>query len=177
MHTQIVDQIVISPLRAGSSHGLAAFASNYIPCLTGRTGIGVKRCEGDGMTPAGAWTMRYFLYRQDRISRPGSALPGFALQSDDEWCDEAFHRSYNQPVKTHARRNSEKLYRPDNLYDLIVVLDHNQAPAIKNRGSAIFVHLADKNTRFTQGCLAFSLNNLKKLLAVCGPRTKVVIRP
>ncbi len=38
----------------------------------------------------------------------------------------------------------KNLYRKDNIYDLIVVLNYNMNPIIKNKGSAIFIHIAKK---------------------------------
>ena len=45
--------------------------------------------------------------------------------------------------------------RPDALYDVVVVTDHNQRPRVRGAGSAIFVHVAQPALAPTAGCLAF----------------------
>ena len=41
--------------------------------------------------------------------------------------------------------NFERLYRSDNIYDIILVLNFNLNPVQKNKGSAIFIHIAKRN--------------------------------
>ena len=52
----------------------------------------------------------------------------------------------------------------DNKYDLIVVLDYNLKPVRKNKGSAIFLHIAKRKYSPTLGCVAVSKKNLKLIL-------------
>ena len=53
------------------------------------------------------------------------------------WCDDPKSNFYNQQIKLPTKYSHEKLYRNDSLYDLIVVLNYNIDPIIKNKGSAI----------------------------------------
>ena len=69
----------------------------------------------------------------------------------------------------------EKLYRKDNIYDLIVVLDYNMNPIIKNKGSAIFIHIANKFYKKTKGCIALKKENLIKILSQIKRNTKIKI--
>jgi L,D-peptidoglycan transpeptidase YkuD (ErfK/YbiS/YcfS/YnhG family) len=69
----------------------------------------------------------------------------------------------------------EKLYRKDNLYDLILVLNYNINPIIKNKGSAIFIHIAKKNYEPTAGCVALKKRDLLKLLKNIKKNTKIKI--
>ena len=39
-------------------------------------------------------------------------------------------------------QRGDRLRRDDHLYDFIVEIDHNTAPRIAGRGSAVFLHLA-----------------------------------
>ena len=55
--------------------------------------------------------------------------------------------------------------RDDALYDLVLVLGHNDRPRVKGRGSAIFVHLARPGYAPTAGCIALSRHDLLMLLA------------
>ena len=55
------------------------------------------------------------------------------------------NKNYNQLIKVPAKYSYEKLFRSENTYDLIIVLNYNMNPVIKNKGSAIFIHVAKKN--------------------------------
>jgi L,D-peptidoglycan transpeptidase YkuD (ErfK/YbiS/YcfS/YnhG family) len=59
----------------------------------------------------------------------------------------------------------EVLARSDHLYDLVVVLGHNDAPAISGMGSAIFLHLASPSFGPTEGCVAVREPVLRRILA------------
>jgi L,D-peptidoglycan transpeptidase YkuD (ErfK/YbiS/YcfS/YnhG family) len=91
------------------------------------------------------------------------------------WCDDPKSKNYNQLIKLPTNYSYEKLFRKDNIYDLIVVLDYNMKPIIKNKGSAIFIHIAKKNFKRTAGCIALKKSNLKKLIRIIGRKTKVII--
>jgi L,D-peptidoglycan transpeptidase YkuD (ErfK/YbiS/YcfS/YnhG family) len=53
----------------------ARFGGRSLPCATGRGGIGAKRGEGDGITPAGRHRIEALLWRPDRVRKPRGALP------------------------------------------------------------------------------------------------------
>ena len=67
------------------------------------------------------------------------------------WCDDPNSKDYNKLIKLPFSYNCEKLYKSNNTYDLILVLNYNMNPVIKRKGSAIFIHVAkkkfQKNTR------------------------------
>ena len=48
-------------------------------------------------------------------------------------------------------------------------------PIIKNKGSAIFIHIAKRNYRKTEGCIALKKNDLLKILKKVKKNTKVKI--
>jgi L,D-peptidoglycan transpeptidase YkuD (ErfK/YbiS/YcfS/YnhG family) len=80
------------------------------------------------------------------------------------WCDDSKSPSYNRQIKLPSKFGHEKLYRTDNIYNLIAVLNYNIDPTIKKKGSAIFIHIAKNNYRPTAGCIALKKDNLIKLL-------------
>jgi L,D-peptidoglycan transpeptidase YkuD (ErfK/YbiS/YcfS/YnhG family) len=82
------------------------------------------------------------------------------------WCDDPKSNFYNQQIKLPSKFGHEKLYRNDRIYDLLVVLNYNTKPIIKNKGSAIFLHIAKKNYEKTKGCVALKKKHLIQLLAV-----------
>ena len=174
-HTQLVDQLVIRSTGKTASKGRVQVNHITYPCVIGKGGVGVKSREGDGITPVGCWKMAYFLYRADRIQKPHSLLSGFAIRPGDSWCDLVTSRHYNRPLAATLPGSSEALWRQDNLYDIVIVLDHNTRPAISGRGSAIFIHLSGSDNPYTQGCIALDRPDLLKILYSCGPQTKVQI--
>jgi L,D-peptidoglycan transpeptidase YkuD (ErfK/YbiS/YcfS/YnhG family) len=48
-------------------------------------------------------------------------------------------------------------------------------PTIKNRGSAIFIHVARKNFNKTAGCIALKKTDLKRLIKEIYKKTKIII--
>ena len=91
------------------------------------------------------------------------------------WCDEPKSNFYNQQIKLPSKFGHEKLYRNDRIYDLLVVLNYNTKPIIKNKGSAIFLHIAKNNYEKTKGCVALKKKHLIQLLRVIKKNTKIKI--
>ena len=91
------------------------------------------------------------------------------------WCDDPLSKKYNKLIKFPFKYSAEKLYRIDNTYDLIIVLDFNSRPVIKNKGSAIFIHVAKKSYKSTAGCVALSKKNLKNIIKIINTKTIVTI--
>lgn len=131
--------------------------------------------EGDGATPAGAFAMRRLLYRADRSAAPVTRLPVAPIANDDGWCDDPVDAAYNRPVKLPYRARAEQLWRDDRLYDLLVVLGHNDDPAIAGAGSAIFLHVASADYAPTEGCVALAPDDLRRILAEADATSRVVV--
>ena len=91
------------------------------------------------------------------------------------WCNDAQSRQYNKLIKLPSNYNHEKLYKKENIYDIILVLNYNMNPIIKNKGSAIFIHVAKKNYKKTEGCVALKKNHLIKVLKNLKKNTTVKI--
>jgi L,D-peptidoglycan transpeptidase YkuD (ErfK/YbiS/YcfS/YnhG family) len=146
-------------------------------CALGPAGVtpAAAKREGDGASPAGAWPLRRVLYRADRRPQPRTALPARALAPDDGWCDAPDDPAYNRPVTLPYPASAERLWRDDGVYDLIVVLGHNDDPVIAGAGSAIFLHLARPDYAPTQGCVALAAGDLEALLRVARPGDVLVI--
>ncbi len=146
------------------------------PCAIGRGGLAAAKREGDGATPIGLWPLRAVLYRPDRVGRPRTRLPVQALRSADGWCDAPSDRNYNRPVRHPYRASAERLWRKDDLYDLIVVLGHNDRPRIRGRGSAIFLHVARPGYAPTEGCIALPRADLLRFIERARPGDAVLVR-
>ena len=125
----------------------------------------VHKEEGDEATPAGILPLRRVLYRADRVPPPVCAVPVEPIGREDGWCDDPMHRDYNKMIRIPHDARHEELWRTDGLYDIVGVLGWNDAPVQKNRGSAIFLHVARTDYAPTQGCIAVALADLQRVLA------------
>ena len=68
----------------------------------------------------------------------------------------------------------EKLYRNDYKYDYFILIKYNYKKTIKNKGSAIFIHLT-KNYKPTAGCIAISKKDFLILAKLVNKNTKILI--
>jgi len=150
-----------------------------VRCALGRSGVApaADKREGDGRTPLGEWPLRRVLYRADHGGAPQTALETAAIMPDDGWCDAPDDPAYNRPVRLPYPASAEKLWRDDRLYDLVVVLGHNDDPVSPGMGSAIFLHLAAPDYRPTEGCVALRRLDLEALLRSAKPGDAVRISP
>jgi L,D-peptidoglycan transpeptidase YkuD (ErfK/YbiS/YcfS/YnhG family) len=151
---------------------------NGMACSIGRSGaIGAEgKSEGDGATPLGSWPLRGVLLRPDRVAAPaGLVLPWRWLRPTDGWSDASEDSAYNRPVRHPHPTSAEHLWREDGLYDIIVVLGHNDAPPIPNAGSAIFLHCW-RDGAPTEGCIALPKDTLLALLTQLAPGDALRIR-
>lgn len=151
------------------SRGIFHFEGRDYPCALGRNGVKKAKREGDGATPIGTFFLRRVFYRPDRLPQPASGLPVRALARDDGWCDDPEHSDYNRLVKRPFEGSHEVLWHQDNLYDVIIVVGHNDAPPRPGFGSAIFIHCASADYSPTQGCVALACETLIELLPRLAP--------
>ena len=164
-------------VRAHHPHAVVECAGNLFRAAVGRAGIGIKRGEGDGVTPAGSFPLRTVLYRSDRIARPVTRLPLRTIAESDGWCDASGDGAYNRPVKLPYPASAESLWRDDRLYDLIVVVGYNDGPLVAGLGSAIFLHVAREDFAPTEGCIVLALDDLRTVCASLEPGDTVTITP
>ena len=91
------------------------------------------------------------------------------------WCDDSNSRFYNTQSNLPKEFSYEKLYRKDNIYDILVVINYNINPVKKNKGSAIFLHVAKRNYKPTKGCIALKKSDLLFILKNITRKTKIKI--
>lgn len=144
-------------------------------CALGRGGIRADKREGDGATPVGRFVLRRVLYRPDRLAPPQTRLPVEPIRMDDGWCDDPAHPAYNRPVKRPFPARHEEMWREDHVYDVVMILGHNDDPVVAGAGSAVFMHLARPDYEPTAGCVALALPDLLDLLRDCGPYSAIVV--
>ena len=145
-----------------------------LKCVVGKKGIGNKRKEGDLITPKGEFKIKYILYRKDRV-KISTRLKKKIIKKNMGWCDDPRSNFYNKLVRLPFAYKHEKLFKKENIYDIILVLNYNMKPIKKNKGSAIFIHVAKKSFKRTEGCVAIKKLNLIKLIKEINPNTKVKI--
>ena len=146
-----------------------------IKCAIGKNGITKDKKEGDLKTPRGNFKLKKIFYRKDRISFFKSSLKKYYIKKDIGWCDDPDSKYYNRQIKFPFKGSAEKFWRKDNIYDLIIVLNYNFNPVIKNKGSAIFLHICKKNYAPTKGCIAINKKDMMSLLVKIKSNTKFII--
>jgi L,D-peptidoglycan transpeptidase YkuD (ErfK/YbiS/YcfS/YnhG family) len=167
--------IVVRQDGAVAHAGRLSWPGGALRCAIGRTGIRTDKREGDGATPAGAFALRRVLWRADRLTAPVTALPSAPIGPRDGWCDDPGHADYNRPVPLPFDAGHEAMWRADGLYDVVVVIGHNDDPPVPGLGSAVFVHVATADFGPTAGCVALERGDLLRLLADCRPGDRLVV--
>ena len=146
-----------------------------VKCAVGKRGVNLKKKEGDFITPIGLYRIKYILYRKDRIKKIPSKLRKITIKKNMGWCDDPKSKQYNKLIKLPFSYSYEQLFKKENIYDIILVLNYNMNPVKKDKGSAIFVHVAKKNYEKTRGCIAVKKPDLLKILKEIKDKTKVKI--
>jgi L,D-peptidoglycan transpeptidase YkuD (ErfK/YbiS/YcfS/YnhG family) len=141
----------------------------------GRAGVKADKHEGDGATPAGTYPLVSILYRPDRVAPPASQLPVKPLAPSDGWVDEPADANYNRPVSLPYPASAERMWREDDLYDVLAVIGYNMEPVVPGAGSAIFLHIATPDFAPTAGCIAVRREILLRLLPLLGPGSQIAI--
>jgi len=152
-----------------------SFKNYRVKCSIGKRGIGYKKKEGDLLTPIGKYKIKYVLYRKDRVKKVQSKLKKIVIKKNMGWCDDPRSNKYNKLIKLPSKFRCEKLYKRKNVYDIILVLNYNMHPVLKNKGSAIFIHIASKNYKKTEGCIAIKKIHLLKIIKELKNNTYVKI--
>ena len=143
-------------------------------CSVGKSGIKKNKIEGDNASPKGKFTLGKLYFRADRIKKVSTNLSCKKIKKNMGWCNNSKNKNYNKEVNCNKIKKSEKLFRRDHKYDALIVINYNSKPVIKNKGSAIFVHLT-KNYKPTAGCIAMKQSDFFKLVKIVKKKTKIKI--
>ena len=160
-----------------TADGWFALPGGKVRCALGKGGVrpAADKREGDLASPLGTWPIRRLLYRPDKAAPPPTALAAQPIGRDDGWCDAPGDPAYNRPVRLPYPASAERMWRDDGLYDLVVVLGHNDDPPVPGLGSAIFLHIAKPGYAPTEGCVALARPDLEALLAAARPGDAIEI--
>ena len=90
-----------------------------------------KKKEGDLITPKGKYKIKYILYRKDRIKKLKLRLKKIVIKKNMGWCNDPKSKQYNKLIKLPSKYSYEKLYKKENIYDIILVLNYNMNLLLK----------------------------------------------
>ena len=155
--------------------GYLKFKNLKFRCALGKGGVKKKTMEGDNITPKGIFKIIKVYYRPDKIKKIKTLIKKIKIKKNMGWCDDPNSHFYNKLINLPTKYSHEKLYRNDSLYDLIVMLSYNTNPIIKNKGSAIFMHIAKNSYKKTKGCIALKKEHLIKIISKIKKNTKIKI--
>ena len=154
---------------------LLLYKGYKLKCSIGKSGIKKSKKEGDLSTPKGVFQLGYLYYRKDRIKKLESKLKKKVIKKNMGWCNDSKSKKYNKEIYLPFKYKAEKLYKKNRTYDLFIDIKYNSKPVIKNKGSAIFLHIAKKKYKPTQGCIALSKKDFLKILPLINRKTKISI--
>lgn len=150
------------------------FQNKKITCAVGKNGIGIKKKEGDLITPKGTFKVINVFYRPDKLNKIKSGIPVFEIKRKYRWCTDPRNHNYNSLIVGKTNCICENLYREDDIYDLVVVLNYNLRKK-KYKGSAIFIHCKSKENKFTEGCIGIEKEQLMQIIRSLTPLTRFII--
>ena len=154
---------------------LLLYKGYKLKCSIGKSGFTNKKKEGDLKTPKGIFKLGMLYYRKDRIGPLQCKIKKKSITKNMGWCDDSRSKKYNQEISFPFKFGAEKLYRNDNIYDIFINIKYNYHPIIKKRGSAIFLHIANKKFNPTKGCLSILKKDFLKILPLIKKTTKISI--
>ena len=172
----LIRRLVITRAPGHKSAGRLQADAVVMACSLGRNGVTSSKREGDGKTPQGRFRLIGAYWRQDRLQRVSSAFKLEPIKAHMGWCDDPANANYNRPLRLPARAGHEELMRSDGLYDIVLLLDHNQSPRVRGHGSAIFFHLTRNGDDPTAGCIAISRPHMLRLLPRLSRDCVMIIR-
>ena len=157
--------VLVSP-NIGTTEIYLSYKGLDVKCCIGSGGLILDKKEGDGCTPIGSWPLRRVFYRPDKGKKPITGLPIFKITRKMGWCDDPLDPdNYNSLIEIPYKFNYERLWRDDEIYDIVVALGYNDRSPVLGKGSAVFMHIARKGFSPTKGCIALEKIDLLELLS------------
>jgi len=154
---------------------LLLYKGYKLKCAFGKSGIVNSKKEGDLATPKGIFKLGQLYFRKDRNKILKCNIKKKIIKKNMGWCDDSRSEKYNQEISFPFKYRAEKLYRKDKIYDLFINIKYNSCPVIKEKGSAIFLHIIDGKYKPTEGCIAISKNDFLIILSLINKKTKISI--
>ena len=167
---------------------------NSYPCQIGKGGVVKNKKEGDSATPAGSFPIREIFYRPDKLTKQQignlialkkKGITVRALDPDNGWSDDSRSPDYNHLISIasytqgDARWSYEKLWRDDDVYDIVAVIGYNDDPVVKDKGSAVFMHVMRVDGQGkgmpTAGCVSLKQIDLVNVLTALTSKPIITI--
>ena len=145
-----------------------------IKCVIGKNGLNKNKKEGDKSTPIGKFKLGPLYWRADKIEKPETNISCKKINKNMGWCNDINSRFYNKEIKVNKKIKHEKLFRKDYKYNLFLVIKYNDRKIIRNKGSAIFIHLT-KNYKKTAGCIAVKEKDFLVMIKLLSKKSKIII--
>jgi L,D-peptidoglycan transpeptidase YkuD (ErfK/YbiS/YcfS/YnhG family) len=146
-----------------------------LKAVIGRSGFSLDKCEGDGASPVGVFSIGQFFFGSN--SKPaGLKFPYRQTTENDFWVDDSdspFYNTWQTGPAEERWKSAEELKRDDDLYKYAAVIQYN-IPAKRGKGSAIFFHLWRDENSPTQGCTALAEADVLSILRWLDPEKKPV---
>ena len=155
---------------------LLLYKGYKLKCSIGKMGTTNSKKEGDLSTPKGLFKLGILYYRKDRIKLVKCKIKKKVIKKSMGWCDDTRSKKYNREISFPFRYKSEKLYSSDKVYDIFINIKYNYSPTYKGKGSAIFLHLANKKYKATKGCIEIQKKDFLKILPLVNNNTKILIK-
>ena len=154
---------------------LLLYKDYKLKCAIGKSGIIKSKKEGDLATPKGTFELGTFYYRKDNNKPLKCKIKKKIIKKKMGWCNDSRSKKYNKEISFPFKYGAEKLYRKDKIYDLFINIKYNFSPVIKEKGSAIFLHITDGKYKPTKGCIAIKKKDFLKILSLINNKTKISI--
>jgi D-alanyl-D-alanine dipeptidase len=142
------------------------------------SGEPLKR-EGDKRAPAGIFRLVSAFGRSEEASSV-MHMPFNCLTEETEAIDDQNSTHYNRIVERSQVRSrdwltSEKMFQMGDIYRLGLIVGHNWDKPLPGEGSCIFVHTWRSSAKGTNGCTAFSYNDVQDLTSWLDSRKKPLL--
>ena len=144
--------------------------------IVGKNGLTKNKKEGDGKSPIGMYSFGTAFGSQSKPAK--LKLPYKRTTNNDYWIDDVKSKDYNKWVTYKGNPNNKwKSFErmKHDLYKYGVVINYNNNPVIKGKGSAIFLHIWRNEKGVTAGCVATSEQNLLTILRWIDPKKNAQI--
>ena len=78
-------------------------------------------------------------------------------------------------IKFPFNASAERLFRDDDLYDIVCVINYNTKPILPGKGSAIFLHICKDDYSQTEGCVAIKKDDLIRVSKHITDNSSIII--
>lgn len=135
--------------------------------------------EGDGRSPAGVFELgTAFGYSSAPPER--SLWPWRQLGPLDRWVTDPLSALYNTLQKAPETGNppwnaAEVMRRPDGIYEVGIVIRHNDAPVVSGAGSATFFHVEVAAGHPTEGGVSMPRHALVEIIRWLDPNSHPIV--